>query len=76
MLTCVTAVSGRLPDQPLGSLAREQGVDQTVKGNAQQGTHTELMAQGGLYARLHELQFSRAEQESALQSALEHAPGE
>ena len=40
----------------------------------EQGTHGELMAEGGLYARLHELQFSRAEQESALQSALEHAP--
>ncbi len=42
----------------------------------EQGTHAELMAQRGLYARLHELQFSRAEQESALQSALQHAPGE
>ena len=40
----------------------------------EQGTHSELIAQGGLYARLHELQFSRAEQESALQNALEHAP--
>ncbi len=40
----------------------------------EQGTHGELIAQGGLYARLHELQFSRAEQESALQSALQHAP--
>lgn len=41
----------------------------------EQGTHGELLQQGGLYARLHELQFSRAEQESALQSALEHVPG-
>jgi ATP-binding cassette subfamily B protein len=40
----------------------------------EQGTHSELIAQGGLYARLHELQFSRAEQESALQNALQHAP--
>ncbi len=37
----------------------------------EQGTHGELIAQGGLYARLHELQFSRAEQETALQSALQ-----
>jgi ATP-binding cassette subfamily B protein len=42
----------------------------------EQGTHAELLAQGGLYARLHELQFSRAEQEIALQSALEHVPAE
>jgi len=42
----------------------------------EQGTHAELLAQGGLYARLHELQFSRAEQESALQSALEQVPAE
>ncbi len=40
----------------------------------EQGTHRELIAQCGLYARLHELQFSRAEQENALQTALEHAP--
>ncbi|HEY4105279.1 MAG TPA: ABC transporter ATP-binding protein [Polyangiaceae bacterium] len=39
----------------------------------EQGTHLELMAQGGLYARLHELQFSRAEKMSALESALEQA---
>jgi ATP-binding cassette, subfamily B, multidrug efflux pump len=42
----------------------------------EQGTHGELLAQGGLYARLHELQFSRAKQESALKDALEHAPVE
>jgi ATP-binding cassette subfamily B multidrug efflux pump len=42
----------------------------------EQGTHSELMAQGGLYAKLHELQFSRAEQMSALESALEHVPAE
>jgi ATP-binding cassette, subfamily B, multidrug efflux pump len=42
----------------------------------EQGTHNELMAQGGLYAKLHELQFSRAEQVSALQSALEQVPAE
>jgi ABC-type transport system involved in cytochrome bd biosynthesis fused ATPase/permease subunit len=42
----------------------------------EQGTHSELMAQGGLYAKLHELQFSRAEQVSALQSALEQVPAE
>ncbi|MEO7033946.1 MAG: ABC transporter ATP-binding protein [Polyangiaceae bacterium] len=40
----------------------------------EQGSHAELMTQGGLYARLHELQFSRTEQETALKSALEHAP--
>ncbi|MEO8900699.1 MAG: ABC transporter ATP-binding protein [Polyangiaceae bacterium] len=40
----------------------------------EQGTHAELIAQGGLYARLHELQFSRAEQETALKTVLEHAP--
>lgn len=40
----------------------------------EQGTHSELIAQGGLYARLHELQFSRAEQESALQNVLHHTP--
>ncbi|HEX3774995.1 MAG TPA: ABC transporter ATP-binding protein [Polyangiaceae bacterium] len=39
----------------------------------EQGTHTELLAQGGLYARLHELQFSRAEKMSALENALEQA---
>jgi ATP-binding cassette subfamily B multidrug efflux pump len=42
----------------------------------EQGTHGELMAKGGLYAKLHELQFSRAEQMSALESALEHVPAE
>jgi ATP-binding cassette subfamily B multidrug efflux pump len=42
----------------------------------EQGTHTELMAEGGLYAKLHELQFSRAEQKSALENALEHVPAE
>ena len=40
----------------------------------EQGTHAELLAEGGLYARLHELQFSRAEQESALKQAIEQAP--
>jgi ATP-binding cassette subfamily B protein len=42
----------------------------------EQGTHGELLAKGGLYARLHELQFSRAQQETALKDALEHAPAE
>jgi ABC-type multidrug transport system fused ATPase/permease subunit len=31
----------------------------------EQGSHDELIAQGGLYARLHELQFSRKEHASA-----------
>jgi ATP-binding cassette, subfamily B, multidrug efflux pump len=38
----------------------------------EQGSHEELIAQGGLYARLHELQFSRAETKSA--SAMTAAP--
>ena len=42
----------------------------------EQGTHSELMAQGGLYAKLHELQFSRAESMSALANALEQVPAE
>jgi ATP-binding cassette, subfamily B, multidrug efflux pump len=42
----------------------------------EQGTHSELMAEGGLYAKLHELQFSRAEQVHALESALEQVPAE
>jgi ATP-binding cassette subfamily B multidrug efflux pump len=42
----------------------------------EQGTHSELMAEGGLYAKLHELQFSRAEQAHALESALEQVPAE
>ncbi len=42
----------------------------------EQGTHGELMGQGGLYAKLHELQFSRAEQAQALESALEQVPAE
>jgi len=32
---------------------------------AEQGSHEQLIAEGGLYARLHELQFSRAEVGSA-----------
>lgn len=36
----------------------------------EQGSHDELIQQGGLYARLHELQFSRTEQTSASASAL------
>ncbi len=31
----------------------------------EQGSHEQLIAQGGLYARLHELQFSRADHASA-----------
>jgi ATP-binding cassette, subfamily B, multidrug efflux pump len=31
----------------------------------EQGSHDELIAQGGLYARLHELQFSRADRSSS-----------
>jgi len=42
----------------------------------EQGTHSELMAQGGLYAKLHELQFSRAEKMSALENALEQVSAE
>jgi len=42
----------------------------------EQGTHAQLMAEGGLYARLHELQFSKAEKENALQAALEAVPSE
>jgi len=42
----------------------------------EQGTHGELMVQGGLYAKLHELQFSRAEKHSELETALEHVPAE
>jgi len=40
----------------------------------EQGTHQQLLAEGGLYAKLHELQFSRAEQVSALESALTQVP--
>lgn len=42
----------------------------------EQGTHTQLIAQGGLYAKLHELQFSRAEKHSELESKLELAQAE
>jgi ATP-binding cassette subfamily B protein len=42
----------------------------------EQGNHEELIAQGGLYARLHELQFSRAEQAAAVPLASGLLPAE
>jgi ATP-binding cassette subfamily B protein len=43
----------------------------------EQGSHDELIAQGGLYARLHELQFSREHASgSAMPSAAEAVPAE
>jgi hypothetical protein len=41
MLTCVTAVSRRLPDDSLESLGRERVVDRTVDGVVRQDTYTE-----------------------------------
>lgn len=41
----------------------------------EQGSHDELIAQGGLYARLHELQFSRPERASSAPPALAPALG-
>ncbi|HUI74892.1 MAG TPA: ABC transporter ATP-binding protein [Candidatus Acidoferrum sp.] len=38
------------------------------------GTHTELLAHGGIYARLHDLQFADDDLESPAQSAAIHLP--
>lgn len=42
----------------------------------EQGNHEQLIAQGGLYARLHELQFSRADRSSLQPPAAQPAPAE